>query len=387
MLSSMNQGISPSNQVVQCEHCALNVAVPELQHRERALCPRCGNQLLAHRRNHIVNAYAFAIAGIVFLVLSMPFEFLSFRASGQQNAMALMDGLMTLSRNEYTSLAAITALTTIVLPGAVLVGILTLNHLRQFASPSQFAFRMSVWVERLIPWSMAEIFLVGTLVSLIKITSLAEVQFGMSFYAYIGFTICTAFCLLYYERADTRQWLNDYYSEHEVGIDEAQASYSIQRTWALLSTAVLLYIPANVLPIMHTNLLGKEEPSTIIGGVRTLWEDGSYPVASVIFIASVLVPVGKLIALAWLNFGVQQQHLTHQRTRAFSYRITEMIGRWSMIDVFVVAILVALIQLGNTMSIYPGPAVIAFCAVVFVTMFAAMTFDSRLIWYNDTDYE
>lgn len=377
----------PQQQTIVCEHCDLQVTVPQLRHRERALCPRCGNQLLAHRRNHIVNAYAFALAGLMFLSLSLPFEFLSFRASGQHNAMALIDGLITLSRNQYTSLAVITALATLVLPGLVLMGIVIINHMRQFSAPSQFVYRVSVWVERLIPWSMAEIFLVGTLVSLIKITSLAEVQFGMSFYAYIGFTLCTACSLLYYERMDTRQWLSEYFAGHDIPLDASQVSYSIQRTWALLFTAVLLYIPANVLPIMHTNLLGNDEPSTIIGGVRTLWEDGSYPVASIIFIASVLVPVGKLLALAWLNFSVQQQYITHQRTRALSYRVTELIGRWSMIDVFVVAILVALIQLGNTMSIYPGPAVIAFCAVVFVTMIAAMTFDSRLIWYNDNNDE
>lgn len=366
-----------------CEHCELAVKVPVLNHRERAMCPRCGHQLVANRRNNLTNAYVFALTGLIFLALSLPFEFLAFRASGQQNAMTLTDGLVTLSQNNYTVLAVITALGTIVLPGLVLLGIFVLNHIRLNAQPSVLAYRIALWVERLIPWSMAEIFLIGTLVSLIKITSLAEVYFGMSFYAYIAFTICTAFTLLYYEKNETRSWLKAYFDGYDIPVTPQSASISIQRTWAYLVTAVLLYIPANILPIMHTNVLGRDEPNTIIGGVRTLWEDGSYPVASVIFIASVVVPVAKLIALAWLNYSVQVGTESNQRVRALSYRITELIGRWSMIDVFVVAILVALIQLGNTMSIYPGPAVIAFCAVVFITMLAAMSFDSRLIWNSE----
>lgn len=102
--------------------------------------------------------------------------------------------------------------------------------------------------------------------------------------------------------------------------------------------------------------------------------------ALIILIASVIVPVAKIIILAWLNYSVQRQKTNSQLLRVRYYRATEAIGRWSMIDVFVVAVLVALIQMGNTLSIYPGQAALAFCAVVFVTMIAAMTFDSRLIW-------
>ena len=155
---------------------------------------------------------------------------------------------------------------------------------------------------------------------------------------------------------------------------------SMQRTWALLLTAVVLYIPANVLPIMQTELFGQVSDSTILGGVVVLWEHGSYPVALVILIASVFVPLAKLFALIWLSFSVSRRHQTRLRERTVLYRLTELVGRWSMVDVFVVAILVALIQLGGLMSIHPGPAALAFAGVVVVTMFAAMSFDPRLIW-------
>jgi paraquat-inducible protein A len=155
---------------------------------------------------------------------------------------------------------------------------------------------------------------------------------------------------------------------------------SLQRTMALLITATLLYIPANVLPIMTTTMLGTSEPSTILGGVVLLIHHGSYPIAAVIFIASVMVPTGKLIAISWLCWSVARKQKTslHQRTRM--YRVVEFVGKWSMTDVFVVAVLVALIQLGGLLSINAGSAAIAFGGVVVVTILAAESFDPRLIW-------
>lgn len=155
---------------------------------------------------------------------------------------------------------------------------------------------------------------------------------------------------------------------------------SLQRTIALVVTASLLYIPANVLPIMTTDQLGRATDSTIIGGVVLLIHHGSYPIAAVIFIASVLVPISKLFSLSWLCWSVARRHPTSHQERTRLYRATELVGKWSMTDVFVVAILVALIQLGGLLKITAGPAAIAFGGVVIVTMVAAESFDPRLIW-------
>ena len=158
------------------------------------------------------------------------------------------------------------------------------------------------------------------------------------------------------------------------------AEYSLQKTWAWLLTSVLLYVPANALPIMHTTLLGRTTDNTILGGIVVLWEHGSYPIAAVIFIASVLVPLGKIVVLGWLCITVQTGSVDGNREKTILYRVTELVGRWSMVDVFVVGILVALIQLGNIMYILPGPAALAFAAMVVTTMIAAIEFDPRLIW-------
>ncbi len=155
---------------------------------------------------------------------------------------------------------------------------------------------------------------------------------------------------------------------------------SLQKTTALLIAALILFLPANLLPIMHTEQFGAVRANTIVGGVVLLWEHGSYPIALVIFLASVLIPLAKIMALAWLVWTVRQRSNSSPGERAVLYRATEVIGRWSMIDVFVVAILVALIQLGGLLNIRAGAAALAFCGVVIVTMFAAHAFDSRLIW-------
>ncbi|WP_159531360.1 paraquat-inducible protein A [Alteromonas sp. 154] len=365
-----------------CEQCHHRVVLPELNHRERAVCPRCHHTLLTFKRNASERLLAFSISAFVFLALSLPFNFLTFKSSGQKHSIDLPGGLSVLMENDYLSLAIITGLATLILPGMVLLGFITLGlaHLNNARTP--FIKRMFYWVRALLPWSMAEIFLVGTLVSLIKVSELADVAIGMSFYAFIGFTAFMALSMSNFDSTGFALWLHEGKLPPPKPLEEKQASGSIQRTWALLLTSTILYIPANVLPIMRTEFFGQETPNTIIGGVITLWEGGSYPIAIIILVASVVVPVAKIIILCWLNLSVQLGRTGSTQLRIRYYRITEAIGRWSMIDVFVVAVLVALIQMGNTLSIFPGPAALAFCAVVFTTMIAAMTFDSRLIWQH-----
>lgn len=155
---------------------------------------------------------------------------------------------------------------------------------------------------------------------------------------------------------------------------------SIQRTLALLVTACLLYIPANLYPIMITEQLGTAEGSTILGGVILLMHHGAVLVALVIFLFSVMVPIGKLISLFYLVWTVRRHSAITPRQRTVLYQITEFVGKWSMVDVFVVSILVALVHLGGLLSIKPGFAAVCFAGVVIVTMLAAESFDPRLIW-------
>jgi len=157
---------------------------------------------------------------------------------------------------------------------------------------------------------------------------------------------------------------------------------SIARTWALLLAATVLYIPANLLPITHTTSLGQVQSDTIISGVTYFIHSGSWPIALVIFVASVFVPLLKLLILSFLVISVQGRWRWRPVDRTRLYRLTEAVGRWSMLDIFVVTILVALVHLGTLASIEAGAGALFFAAVVVITMFAAEAFDPRLIWDN-----
>lgn len=155
---------------------------------------------------------------------------------------------------------------------------------------------------------------------------------------------------------------------------------SIHRTWALVIAAAICYIPANLLPVLTTITPFSKSSDTIMEGVVLLWSPTSWPLSIVVFIASVTIPLAKLIALTYLLITVQRGSIKSNRERTRLYRMVEFIGRWSMLDVFVDTFVVALIQLQPLMSMEPGSGVVFFAAVVVLTMIAAETFDPRLIW-------
>ncbi|MCU0598208.1 MAG: paraquat-inducible protein A [Desulfobacterales bacterium] len=155
---------------------------------------------------------------------------------------------------------------------------------------------------------------------------------------------------------------------------------SLSRTWALVLAAIIFYIPANVLPIMKVTSMGNAESDTILSGVIYFIQTGMWPIALVIFIASVFVPILKLLILIFLLITVQTRSKWRPRDRTRLYRMIEAIGRWSMVDIFVVTLMVALVKLGALADIEAAQGAVFFAAVVVVTMFAAMSFDPRLIW-------
>jgi paraquat-inducible protein A len=160
----------------------------------------------------------------------------------------------------------------------------------------------------------------------------------------------------------------------------ARKPNSIARTWALVIAAFILYVPANVLPITKVTSLGMTQSDTIMSGVIYFIQTGMWPIALVIFVASVFVPLLKLLMLLFLVISVQRRSTWRPKDRTRLYRITEAVGRWSMTDIFVVTILVALVHLGALANIEAQAGAVFFAAVVVITMLAAMSFDPRLIW-------
>ena len=157
-------------------------------------------------------------------------------------------------------------------------------------------------------------------------------------------------------------------------------SNSLARTWALVWAAIIFIVPANILPMTVTTTLGAKQADTIMSGVIYFMQSGSWEIAAVIFIASVFVPFVKLCILIFLLLSVRFRTSWRPKDRTVLYRLTELVGRWSMVDIYVVTILVALVKLGAIAAIEAGPAAVYFAAVVVTTMFAAESFDPRLIW-------
>lgn len=164
--------------------------------------------------------------------------------------------------------------------------------------------------------------------------------------------------------------------------------HSLSRTWALLVAAIILYFPANWFPVMKTTGLGRVQEDTILSGVMYLLKTGMWPLAALVFFASIVVPLTKLCLLMFLLVSVHLRSTWRPRERTRLYRITEAVGRWSMVDIYVVTILVALVQVGALANIEAGIGALFFGIVVVLTMFAARTFDPRLIWDTmDTRHE
>lgn len=155
---------------------------------------------------------------------------------------------------------------------------------------------------------------------------------------------------------------------------------SLQRVWAFLIVGLMCYVPANLYPMLQTRTLVSEQADTIVGGAIELWYDGAYGVAAIILIASVVIPIAKFLAIAFLAISVQRPSKVSPHQRHILYEVVEYIGRWSMIDIFVVAILSSLVQLNTLAAITPGLASLFFALSVIFTMLSAQAFDSRMIW-------
>ncbi|WP_417536194.1 PqiA/YebS family transporter subunit [Methylophaga sp.] len=412
----LDKNINGQRRLRACHECDWVSALPRLRSGEVAHCPRCHHVLARRHYRPAQRSLAIAISAFIALLIAVSFPFVSFSIKGIGHSIEIEQTASMLLSFEQPIVAIVVALTIIILPAMYLVSVIWLQLVLLFSEPKIKHRQIARTLKHLDSWMMADVFIIGALVSLFKIAGMADIELGIAFWAYAVF----AFLLLMTTRSIDADWMwfaiageprapahtNTGQGAAEQGLTgcptcglihaldkgsdnhclrcgeplHARAPKSLQRTLALLITATIFYIPANVYPIMTTTNFAQEKNSTIMAGVIDLIEHGSWPIALVIFIASILVPIAKLIVLSWLCLTVNNAHQLSQLARLKLYRITEFIGRWSMVDVFVVAILVALIHAGDLISVTPGPAALAFASVVVLTMLAAITFDSRLIW-------
>ncbi|MDT8309849.1 MAG: paraquat-inducible protein A [Methylophaga sp.] len=399
-----------------CQECDWVVVLPALRPGEIATCPRCNHTLVKRHFRPVQRSMALALTALLALLLSVSFPFVSYAALGVDQQIELSQTATELLSFGQPLVAILVALTIVILPAVYLLSVVWLQTGLLRAQPLRFSRTIARSLKHMHPWMMADVFILGALVSLFKISGGADITLGIGFWAFCSFAVL----LLLTMRSLDDDWLwfaiageplapessqtgqtaasqhltscktcgllqhlpqaGKAYCQRCSELLQRRLPHSVQRTWALLAAACVLYIPANLYPIMYSTRLGYTQPKTIIGGIIDMINAGSWPIALIIFVASIMVPVGKILALGWLCLRVGKSIEIGHRSRVRLYRVTEFIGRWSMVDVFVVAILVALIRAGSLLSITPGPAALAFAAVVILTMLAAISFDPRLIW-------
>ena len=395
-----------------CHDCDLIQKKPDASAVGTLRCVQCDAVLQKTGNGNTDTTLALVLAGIILFILINSFPFLTFRMSGQLQETTLITGIEMFFIQGWWPIGLLVFLATILAPGLHLLGLLYI------LLPLKLGLKVPgvPWIMRIItgfqPWSMVEIFMLGILVTVVKLSNDGEISAGISLFAFMAFTFVQAAIFhtfnprLIWEKCEisTNRKLDkvnrdaDLIQCHICGLlcpNEKKENFfcqrcgarihkrkqnSVSRTWALILTAVIFYIPANVLPITNIISFGDYTTDTILSGVIYFIKTGMWPLALIIFTASIFVPMLKLIILSFLLISVQLKTTWRQKDRTRIYRITEAIGRWSMVDIFAITVLIALVNMGAIATVRVEPAALYFAAVVVITIFAAMAFDPRLIW-------
>jgi paraquat-inducible protein A len=413
-----NRIVRTPQRLHECPDCGLFQVVPPLDPGERASCLRCAAVLRQARHDPLTRALAFNLAALSLFGVACLMPLMSVSTAGMQLTADLFSGPYGLQRHGVGELALVVLFTTVAAP---LLKLLSMTYVLlglRMKRPPKHLRSVFGWVEWLRPWSMIEVYLLGVFVAFVKLRDLVHIDVGVATYALgaLMLTMVAADALLdplavweEIERRAVARGRIDHAAVaatvlgqgavgcetcHLVSLPTAAASHcprcasalharkpnSVARTWALMIAATILYVPANVYPVLTVIQLGAGAPSTILGGVEELLASGLYPLAALVFFASILVPVLKLISLSILLICTQMGWIARLRDRTVLFRLVRSIGRWSMIDIFMESILIALVQFGSVVTIDPGIGAVAFAAVVILTMFAAESFDPRLMW-------
>jgi len=413
--------------VIACHECDALHHLQQLPEQAEAHCSSCDASLYCHvSAQAISHSLALHLAAFLLFIMANSLPFIALKFAGRVQTDMLLSGPLALFAMGMNDLGLLVLLTSIVFPALTMLAALYVLipawlGYRAFALAS--VFRLMTY---LMPWSLLGVFMLAVLIAIVKLLDLAEVEVGISLMAFAlllpvsvmakqsmhsalfwphrfaddvnmdyvqpspalgralnsGFLHCHTCALavpLSSQHVDWNQHIELYCPRCD-GHLHARKPNSMARTWALLVAAVILLFPANILPIMTVIQLGQGEPSTILSGVVHLIGAGMWHLGLIVFFASIMVPVSKLLTLVFLLLSVHFKSTWNPSDRTRLYRVTEMIGSWSMVDIFIIGILTSLVSLDALATIEPGIAASYFAASVMLTMLAAQSFDPRLIW-------
>jgi paraquat-inducible protein A len=340
--------------VIVCRHCDLAHRGTEAPDRGRTQCARCGAPLQRAAGASIDTAIALAACALVLLFLSNAYPLVEMHVNGSTRETTLIGAALGLYAQNFDSLAALVFLTTVIAPLVqITVSLYLLLPLRRKrrAPGQETAFRLLTRIRR---WSFTEVFLLGrSLGLLVCLECRATVRAVPA--AHLRCPRCHA-------------------AVH------ARKPYSLLLTTVFIIAAAILYVPANLLPVMDSRTLIDDEYDTIMSGVLVLLRSGSWPIALLVFFASIVVPLLKILALAVLVYSAWARWPRQRLQRSELYRMVEFIGRWSMLDIYAISLLATLVQVQSFALVIVGWGAWAFGAVVVLTLLASRTFDERLLW-------
>jgi paraquat-inducible protein A len=412
--SSLNHAIPPSAaERIACPDCGLVQLLPPPAHGQKAECGRCGKLLASSVTGRVGAPLALASAALVLLIPATVAPLMLVSTYGASREAWLPSSASALWRDGFPSLGLLVAAFSIALPYVylgLLIWVLANLHFGGRGSVGP-AFR---WTKHLRPWVMTEVYLVGCFVSYSRIKAVSTVTVGVGGYCLVAAGLILLIALTQLDERTVWEMLrpgsvarNDLHGTApahgksmscticDLIVGQAAAGQhcprcgatlhlrkarSIQRTLAFVLAGYLLYIPANTLPVLTTVQFGREEHNTILSGVLELIRNDLWPLAIIVFTASIILPLIKLFGLTWMLAATRLGSSRFLVARTRLYRSIDAIGRWSNIDIFSVSVLVALLQFGALTAVHAGGGLVAFAAVVIITMLGTMVFDPRLMW-------
>jgi len=420
------------NDVTVCPGCDMIIATTPVKvpFDSDLVCPRCKYKVLNPKKDTLNRTLALSLTGLLLFIPAHFMLLLQLEALGFLDQGTVIDSMTAVYKQRYFFVSLMVLITAVLIPliKLLLIFIVSLSLVNdKFTWKLPTLFR---WYCHIEEWGMTEVFLLGILITIIKMSHTADISFEIGFFSFVGlslalvgsvFTLDKHYYWLMIEKLKRAEKNTDAkkisqslhvrpmqlalnaglvqchtchkvirYEEPEPGyvlhcprcegIVHKRIPNSISTTLALVLTAVVFSFPANLLPIMQVDFLGTPQKSTIMDGIIYFFQSGSLGIGLVILTASILVPVFKVVGLAILLYSIHFNRWSRLTQKSIMFRFIEFVGRWSMLDIFVIALLCALVDFGFFTRIIPAPAATFFTFVVLSTMFAAISFDPRILW-------
>jgi paraquat-inducible protein A len=422
--------------ITVCPGCDMLLENIETETGFSLICPRCSHRIRSKVDDSIDKVLALSLTGILLYLPAIMLPLITLDALGFRRSGSIIDSMRVLWDSEFYFVAIMVFLTTLFFPLLKLVLLFAVSFMLKFRIRCHCLYQLLRLYIHVDEWGMPEVYMIGVLVTIIKMYHMASIEYDIGFFCFASFMLVTMLVTICFDRhkfweemeclgvkagndriplekcldneADPAR--NDMFAKglgiavchdcHKLvciknnGDSDGDGAIcsrcgaslhirkpgSIENTWALVITAIILFFPANMLPIMKVDYLGVPQYSTIMDGIIYFFEEGSYGIGAVILTASVLVPLFKIVGIIMILLSIHFNWKSWLRHKAMMFRFIEFVGRWSMLDIFVVALLQAIVNFGFLTSIEAAPAATYFAGVVVATMMAAIAFDPRLLW-------